>query len=106
MHLNFYQLSAMETAVFPKERGFEYCALALAGEAGEVANKAKKVIRGDRTIEEARAGIAKEIGGVLWYCAALASTLGLTLDEIARENLNVLESRAARGVIKGDGDNR
>jgi NTP pyrophosphatase (non-canonical NTP hydrolase) len=40
-----YQQKACETAIFPKETALAYLTLGLAGEAGEIANKAKKLIR-------------------------------------------------------------
>ena len=76
--------------------------------AGRAANQIKKVIRddGDQLTEERRAAIGKEIGGVLWYCAALATDLGLNLGDIARENIKILADRQERGALTGDGDNR
>ena len=47
IYMNQYQRKAVETAIFPKENALAYLALGLAGEAGEVANKIKKVIRDD-----------------------------------------------------------
>lgn len=104
MTFGAYQRAAIGTATY--EHAVTYPAMGLAGEAGEVANKVKKVLRGDRTIADARDAIGQEIGGVLWYCAALATDLGLRLEDIAAENLRILQDRAIRGVIKGDGDNR
>ena len=82
--------------------------LGLAGEAGEVAEKTKKLIRdtnGEITADF-RKEIAKELGDVLWYVAGIASVLGLTLTKIARQNIEKLFSRKRRGKIKGSGDNR
>jgi NTP pyrophosphatase (non-canonical NTP hydrolase) len=85
-----------------------YPALGLAGEAGEVAEHAKKAIRDDAGVvtEERRQAMAKELGDVLWYVSQLASELGLELDEIARANLEKLLSRQRRGVLSGSGDER
>lgn len=102
-----YQLRTPETAVYPPERALEYLALGLASEAGEVAGKVAKVIRGDRPLDEAaKRAIGEEMGGVLWNLAELATTLGLDLGSIAEDNLEILADRKRRGVIKGDGDNR
>lgn len=85
-----------------------YPALGLAGEAGEVAEHAKKAIRDDAGVvtEERRQAMAKELGDVLWYVSQLASELGLELDEIARANVEKLLSRQRRGVLSGSGDER
>ena len=103
---NKYQERAATTACYPERHGIEYTALGLAGEAGEVANKVKKYLRGDYGLEELRAACFDEIGDVLWYCAALARELDLELDAIAQHNLDKLADRKRRGVIQGDGDKR
>jgi len=106
-----YQQGARETAVYPgqgREQGLAYVALGLAGEAGEVANKIKKVIRDHSGVlnPQRAAAIAEELGDVLWYVAMLADELGADLGQVAALNLAKLESRALRGQIQGDGDNR
>lgn len=101
-----YQTEAAKTAVYPKDKGIEYTALGLVGEAGEVANKVKKIIRDRIPITDARANIASEIGDVLWYCAMLAKEMGIDFDTIATENINKLKSRAATNKLHGSGDNR
>lgn len=108
MELNEYQDRAMRTAIY-KTLPVVYPALGLAGEAGEVADKVKKTIRdkgGDFTDETVRTEIAKELGDVMWYLAALARDLGYTLEEIAEMNLAKTQSRASRDRIHGSGDNR
>ena len=89
-------------------RGSRIRRLGLAGEAGEVAEHVKKVLRDDggEVGPERRAAMSKELGDVLWYVAQLASELDLDLDEIARENLDKLFSRQRRGVLSGSGDDR
>lgn len=108
MSLNEYQKGALETAVYPEQYRVIYPALGLAGEAGEVADKIKKVIRdeGGKVDEQRRIDVAKEIGDVLWYCAVLASDLGFELEDIGRMNYEKLKSRKERGKIGGSGDNR
>ena len=107
MTLNEYQQAALETAVYPEEFRIIYPTLGMAGEAGEVADKVKKVIRdyGSFTSEWKRE-IVKEIGDVLWYCATLANDLGYSLEEVGIMNIEKLKSRKERGVIGGSGDNR
>ncbi len=108
MDFRDYQRLSRRTAEYPREAWLTYPALGLAGEAGEVAEHAKKAIRDDAgTItDERRAAMAKELGDVLWYAAQLASELGLELDRVARENLDKLRSRQSRGVLSGSGDDR
>lgn len=82
--------------------------MALRGEAGEVAEKVKKVLRdneGNFSYEKV-AEIKKELGDVLWYLSAIATDLNLSLSDIAETNIAKLQSRAERGVISGNGDNR
>ncbi len=107
MTLNDYQKKALETAIYPTP--IIYPSLGLTGEAGEVADKVKKVIRdknSDFSNENTRKEIAKEIGDVLWYCATLSNDLGFSLEEIAQMNYDKLKSRYERGKIHGSGDNR
>jgi len=108
MQLSEYQRRSRGTAEYPREAWLAYPALGLAGEAGEVAEHAKKAIRDDggAISEERRAAMSKELGDVLWYVAQLASELGLELDEIAEANLQKLLSRQRRGVLSGSGDDR
>lgn len=108
MELSEYQRLSRRTAQYPREAWLAYPALGLAGEAGEVAEHAKKAIRDDggQVGEERRAAMAKELGDVLWYVAQLASELGLDLDAVAQTNLDKLLSRQQRGVLSGSGDDR
>ena len=102
-----YQILAKTTAAYPEHMAIPYLALGLAGEAGEVADKIKKVIRDkDGDIEHSVEDIARELGDVLWYVACLASELGYSLEHIADLNLEKLASRKARGAIGGSGDHR
>ena len=108
MEFSDYQRFSRRTAEYPREAWLSYPALGLAGEAGEVAEHAKKAIRDDggTVTDERRAALAAELGDVLWYTAQLASELGLELEDIARGNLEKLFSRQARGVLSGSGDHR
>lgn len=104
-----YQKACKKTAVYPKiGKNFTYPTLGLLGEAGEVANKVKKIIRDDegKLTEEKRAEIFQEIGDVMWYTAQLATELGLELSDIARDNLEKLAKRRKEDKIHGSGDNR
>jgi len=77
-------------------------------EAGEIAGKAKKVIRDDNghITPDHEDAIAYEVGDLLWYQAAIADALKLNMEEIAEENLDKLADRARRGVLGGSGDSR
>lgn len=103
-----YQIRARETAVYKESAANEneqlaYVALGLTGEAGEFANKVKKVIR-DGTFNAT--ALASELGDVLWYVAMAAEELGVSLEMIAWDNLEKLSERKRRGTLKGEGDNR
>ena len=98
-----YQEQARSTAIYPRDQAIVYPALGLTGEAGEVAEKVKKWIRDGALDKEA---IAKELGDVLWYIAALSGDLGISMDEIASQNIRKLQDRASRGKIQGSGDDR
>lgn len=108
MTLNDYQERALETAIYPQRYTVIYPTLGLTGEAGEVADKVKKVIRDGYDIkdESIRHAIAEEIGDVLWYVATLANDLGYSLEDIAEMNNEKLQSRKERNKIHGSGDNR
>ena len=109
MNFTEYQELAKSTAIYPSRYFKVYPALGLCGEAGEVAEKIKKVIRDGVDYlheEEFKAELTKELGDVLWYVAALASDLDISLDDVAKKNLQKLASRKKRNKIGGSGDNR
>lgn len=109
MNLHDYQQQSWKTAIYP-DRGnnIVYPALGLAGEAGEVANKVKKIVRdhGGRLTPEIKEALIGELGDVLWYVAGLATELDVDLDMVAADNLAKLQSRQARGKLGGSGDQR
>ncbi len=78
--------------------------LGLVGEAGEVAEKIKKLLRDSSKINPD--DIIKELGDVVFYATALANYFNSDLPEVLQTNMDKLNSRARRGVIKGSGDNR
>lgn len=109
MDLNAYQQGARHTARYPDVGSNPiYPTLGLCGEAGEVADKVKKVLRDQGAPSTRRCAKRSnwKLGDVLWYMAQLSSELGFELSEIAEANLNKLASRAARNVIGGSGDHR
>jgi NTP pyrophosphatase (non-canonical NTP hydrolase) len=103
-----FQEAAAKTAIYPEGTKVIYPTLGLTGEAGEVANKVKKIIRDDdcEITDERLQQVSEEIGGVMWYIAALCTDLNLNLGDVCRENIEILTSRQERGTLKGDGDNR
>lgn len=104
-----YQQCSRATARYPDAGANPiYPTLGLCGEAGEVADKVKKVMRDQNGIFTPAVidALQLELGDVLWYVAQLATELGLELDQIAQANLDKLASRAARNVIAGSGDSR
>lgn len=106
MTLDEYQRLAKRTAVFPEGVALEYLTLGLVGEAGELANKVKKILRGDMNVEELEEGIKHELGDVLWYLSMLADHLNIDLGDLAEDNINMLFERKNKGTLKGSGDNR
>jgi len=101
--MNDYQRAAVSTAIYKKEHAVIYPALGLAAEAGEVANKVKKILRDGKFDREA---IADEVGDCLWYIAALCRDLNIDMQQIADNNIKKLKDRLERGVISGSGDKR
>ena len=111
MDFSEYQKESRKTALYPKGTdmtALSYVTMGLVGEAGEIANKVKKILRdkGGIVDEETKKDLAKELGDVLWYVANLATELGVDLSDIGEENLKKLFSRMDRGKIQGSGDNR
>jgi NTP pyrophosphatase (non-canonical NTP hydrolase) len=109
MRISEYQELSRRTATYPGAgENIVYPTLGLAGEAGEVAEKVKKLMRDDAGVmsDERRDALAGELGDVLWYVAQVATEAGLDLDEIAQGNLDKLLSRQQRGVLSGSGDRR
>jgi NTP pyrophosphatase (non-canonical NTP hydrolase) len=109
MDISDYQLRSRATAVYPGVgENLLYPTLGLCGEAGEVAEKIKPMIRDDAGVltEERRAALSKELGDVLWYLAQIATEADLELDAIAEANIEKLSSRQRRNVLQGSGDDR
>ncbi len=109
MDFKEYQERAGDTAMYPKVGdNFIYPTLGLAGEAGELANKIKKIERdhGGIVTPVIREVGQKELGDLLWYVARLSTELGLDMQAVAEDNIAKLASRKERGALHGDGDNR
>ena len=105
------ELASMRTVMSKRNIntiGFLDKALGISGEAGEFADKIKKILRDKNgTLDEAdRIAIKKELGDVLWYTAEIALYLDIPLSEVAQDNLEKLASRQRRGKLHGSGDER
>ena len=116
MDFNDYQKKAAKYDCFSQpdqmanltEAGFLEKVLGLSGEAGETADKVKKIVRDKqgKYTEEDKEEIVKELGDVLWYLSGISRYLGVEFSEVAKGNISKLESRYNRGKIGGSGDNR
>jgi len=102
MQFNDYQTQAARTLIdspdaeyTPHEIMLVWNALGLAGEAGEVADTIKKAVFHRHALDADK--LVKELGDVLWYLAALASKLGVGLDEVAERNIAKLRERYPEG---------
>ncbi len=109
MNLSEYQKLALRTAA-PKDKKNElfHLLLGLCGESGEIAEKAKKIIR-DKDSDFSqwdREDIVKELGDVLWHVAVIADYFDIPLEEVGEKNIAKLADRLKRGAIGGSGDNR
>ena len=107
-----YQNAAQKTALYPTDKAMEYLVLGLCGEAGELANKVKKIIRGDYEgkgaieYEKVRQDLLSEAGDVLWYLSETLRTLDFKLSQCAENNIEKLQERKRNNTVKGEGDNR
>lgn len=110
MTFDDYQKQALTTALNSQNEleNLAHWVLGIVGESGEIAEKVKKIIRDNhgQISAEAKKELAKEIGDVLWYLAVFADHLGISMEDVAADNLAKLQDRAKRNMIKGSGDNR
>lgn len=112
MTFDEYQKQALTTA-YTSDKNKDLMAktiwaMGVAGEAGEVVEKWKKIVayKDGVVSDEDLAELGKELGDVVWYIAVMADSLGLSFDDIMEKNLAKLKSRQQRDTIKGEGDNR
>lgn len=122
-----YQNLATSSANYPGKGtalGVIYLAGKLNSEAGEMSGQVFKAMRDDGFMQpwntydmkgnrtsiydnlapERRRKVVDELGDVLWYVAALAAELGLSLSDVAIGNLEKLADRTERGTLQGDGE--
>ena len=110
MTFNDYQERALDTVIAADDPllAKTIWAMGIAGEAGEVVEKWKKIVayQDGKMTESDLAELGKEMGDVIWYIAVMAHDLGLSLEDVALKNLQKLQDRQKRNVLKGRGDNR
>jgi NTP pyrophosphatase (non-canonical NTP hydrolase) len=78
-------------------------ALGLAGETGEALEHIKKLIR-DGTWD--REAFIKEMGDQLFYFVRILRYFTILPSEVMAANIEKLESRRARGTMRGSGNDR
>lgn len=109
MNMNDYQQLALRTARSKDDKDeLFHLLLGLCGEAGEIAEKMKKIVRdkGSDFTQVDTDDLKKELGDVLWHIATIGNYFDIKMDDIATYNIEKLASRLERGVISGSGDNR
>lgn len=96
MRMNEYQLLAQRTANTKTRSGkIENGILGLCGETGECADLWKKHMHQGHELDADK--LIVELGDVLWYCAELASGLGVSLEDVAQINVEKLKRRYPEG---------
>lgn len=105
MKINDYQKDARATCL-ESAKNLPYLIAGLAAETGEVAGKYAKYIRDRTEFYKLEEDLVKELGDVLWFVAVMADNMGVTLEQVAQQNIDKLYSRQQRGVLKGSGDER
>jgi len=113
MDFNEYQIECRKTDVGTSAQdcikpGWLYYVLGVAGEAGEMVEKIKKLFRDKNGIidDEFIQAVIKEMGDIQWYMARLADKFNIKFNEIPVANISKLSSRKKRNKLHGDGDNR
>lgn len=104
-----YQKATQEFALYPKKDAIDYLVLGLASEAGEVAGKLSKLLRGDFTEDQHQQWaeeMDKEMSDCLWFISQYCNETETSIGALMELNINKLRDRKNRGVIKGSGDNR
>lgn len=110
MTLDEYQKEALVTAIWSGDqlKDLSHWVLGITGEAGEIAEKVKKIIRDNdgNVSADNKKELVKEMGDVLWYLAVLCEHLGYKFDDVGTVNISKLRDRQKRDKISGSGDNR
>lgn len=109
MTIKEYQEACDKTAIYPnKWNNFAYTCFGLASEVGEICGKYKKVLRDydGKMTREMLGKIKDELGDSSWYLAQCCTELGISLEDVMKDNIAKLKDRQERGKLSGDGDNR
>jgi len=67
--------------------------LGLVGEVGGLLGEYKKLLRDGETHRRFKEEVAEELGDILWYVATVASKHGLSLEDVARQNIEKVQDR-------------
>lgn len=103
MDFKEYQTKARETAMYNNPM---YPVTSLMIEAAEAADLfVKPILRGDNVVIDSNE-VMSELGDVLWNLSNIATDNHLSLEEIAKYNINKLTKRQKNGTIKGSGNDR
>lgn len=89
--MNDYQKQALDSVAITERSiaALAHRALGLSGEAGEVANCVKKIVRdrsGQPTADDIKF-LKEKLGDTMYYLAVLSDYLGLSMSEVANANL-------------------
>ncbi len=121
MNIEEYIKFTRTTMIYPQQEALMYLILGLSAESGEIANKYKKVLRGDYGIDDVLEELEKEIGDLCWYLFRLLDEIKQYKEdnnlispakteeyfqEILHKNAEKLLSRKDRAKLQGKGDNR
>lgn len=96
MQINEYQNEAVRTRqrlASAPDQPLVVSLLGLAGEAGELISEYKKFLRDGESYLPLQERAREELGDVLWYVASVADEFGLTLDDVATNNLRKIKDR-------------
>lgn len=102
MELNTYQKQARRSRLPTADAA--YVLVNLTGEVGELNSLVAKAVRDDHDIDVEK--VKLELGDILWHIAALADDFNMSLDLIAKANIEKLTSRQKKNTLKGSGDDR
>lgn len=90
MEFNEYQKKANKT-LLGNEQVLTNCALALAGESGQVVNLVKNYTFRGADLDKEQ--LTKEMGDVLWYLSQVAQWADIPFEEVAQKNIKDLAKR-------------